>query len=169
LVTIRCTAKLLSRTGLHAEPVALTPTAALGDWHANILFFHRAQVLLFVSDASLLAVVTPAREVRALASHLTQGLSVLLEHLGAPPTWIDWEVREMAEARFAPTRSRGVLATMNNYKIQIEGRFHEWGSVYPLEMSLDLSQCPAGPLQYRLPVEVALDLLRQRHDGASLV
>ena len=165
MFTIRCTAKLLKRIGL--KPAALEhladSTTGLGDWHAKLLFFDRAQSLLFTNDNSRLAVVTPARDARNLGAHLKAGLAELLAHLGAPQPWIDAELAEMDGPRIAPTRSRSVLATLNDYGFQIEGRFHQWGGLYPLQMSLDLSGCPSGPLGYQLPFEVTMALLKQRH------
>jgi hypothetical protein len=162
--TTRCTAKLLKRIGpkLAAPEDIAAPTTALGDWHANLLFFDRAQALLFTNDNSRLAVVTPARDARNLGVHLAAGLAELLAHLGAPQLWTDAEVGEMKVSRVAPTRSRSILATMNDYAFQIEGRFHQWGGLYPLQMSLDLSGCPSGPLGYQLPYEVTLALLKER-------
>ncbi len=165
MFTIRCTAKLLKRIGRKpGSPIlAVEPTTALGDWHANILFFDRAQAILFTNDNSRLAVVAPARDARNLGKHLSVALAELLEHLGIPPEWIQAEVSEMAELSVGPTRSRSLLATMNDYAFQIEGRFHQWGGFFPLQMSLDLSGCPSGPLGYRLPYEVTEALLGERY------
>ncbi len=165
MFTIRCTGKLLKRIG-HKPGLpapAVESSTALGDWHANILFFHRAQALLFTSDTSRLAVVAPARDARNLGRHLTIALAELLEHLAIPLEWIQAEVSEMAELGIAPTRSRSVLATMNDYAFQIEVRFHQWGGFFPLQMSLDLSGCPSGPLGYQRPYEVTEALLRERY------
>jgi hypothetical protein len=118
-------------------------------------------MLLFVSDNSRLAVITPAREVKSLASHLPRHLSALLEHLGASPRSIDAEVREMAEAHIAATRSKSILATMNDYKFQIEDMLHISGYISPLEMAINLSNTPVGILNYQFPGKVALDLLKK--------
>ena len=82
------------------------PTTALGNWYANILFYSHLQLLLFVSENSRLAVVTPAREIKSLPNHLTRHLSALLERLDAPPGWIEAEVREMTDARIAKLQQK---------------------------------------------------------------
>ncbi len=164
MITIRCTSKLLKRTGFHIESSLPEPTTALGNWYANILFFHRRQMLLFVSERSRLAVITPARETRLLASHLVQHLSVLLEELNAKPEWIDAEIRQMADVRYAATNSRSVLGTMNDYKYQMEANFQSSFEVSDPEMGLQLSICPVGPLQYRAPNQVTLELLQKRYE-----
>jgi hypothetical protein len=164
MVTICCTVKLLKRTGFPVSAVVDEPTTALGNWHANILFIQHTQVLLFVNDASRLGVITPARQIRSLESHLTQHLSALLAYLNVPQAWIDAEVREMAAVSFAATHSRSVLGTMNDYKYQIESMI--WGnhSISPLEMAIQLSVCPVGPLQYRSPDKVSFELLKVKYD-----
>jgi hypothetical protein len=161
IITIGCTSKLLKRSGLSPETSLSDPTSALGNWHANIIFISRLQILLFVSDNSRLAVVTPAREVKSLASHLTRQLSALLEQLGVPTRAIDAELREMADAHISTTNSKSVLSTMIDYKLQMEAMILESGYVSPLEMSVNLSDVLVGPLNYRCPGEVALDLLRK--------
>lgn len=164
MVTICCTTKLFQRTGFQRESFAADPETALGNWFADILFFRRRQILLFVSDNSRLAVVTPAKEVRSLASHLTGHLTALLEQIGAKSGWIDAEIRKMASARFTTTNSRSVLGTMNDYRVQIEGRILVDEDVSPLELALALSTCPVGPLHYQCPREVAIDLLKKCYE-----
>lgn len=160
MFTICCTPKLLKRTGFPTESSVPEPTTALGNWYANILFFHRCQILLFVSERSRLAVITPAKETRMLASHLVQHLSVLLDSLDAKPEWIDAEIRHMLDVRYTATMSRSVLGTMNDYKFQIGTLLAETLKVSEIEIALNLSVCPVGPLQYRSPDQVTLDLLK---------
>jgi hypothetical protein len=52
LIPISCTAKLLKRSRLNPEKPAEPPTTALGDWHANLIYIHRNQLILFVNDHS---------------------------------------------------------------------------------------------------------------------
>jgi len=164
MVTICCTSKVLKRTGFPTETFIPEHTTALGNWYANILFFHQRQVLLFVSDRSRLAVITPAKDIRSIASHLTHHLSELLERLGAKPEWIVAELREMNDTKYAATSSRSVLGTMNDYKVQIEAMVYESKDVKPLDVALGLSVRPVGPLQYRNPKEVSIDLLKQNYE-----
>jgi hypothetical protein len=164
MVVICCTSKLLKRTGFPIKSLILAPTTALGTWYANILFFHHRQVLLFVSDLSRLAVITPAKDVRSLANHLTEHLAILLKHIDAQPKWIDAEIREMANISFATTHSRSVLGTMNDYKIQIAFMLEESEDMSPLEIAMNLVECPVGPLEYRSPGVVALGLLKDHYE-----
>ncbi len=165
MFSICCTAKLLKRAGFPAEPPLPEPTTALGNWYANILRFGHRQLILFVSERSRLAVVTPAKEARFLVSHLSIHLSVLLERLHARPGWIAEEILQMTDVHYTVTNSRSVLGTMNDYKAQI-GAILSCGNVESeIEISLLLSECPAGPLKYNSPDLVTIDLLRRQYDN----
>ena len=66
MVTLRCTRKLLARLRASPEPEDVAPTTKLGDWYANLLYAPGGQAVLFVSERSLLPIVVPAKEARAL-------------------------------------------------------------------------------------------------------
>lgn len=165
MFNICCTSKLLKRIDVTPEVDLVEPTTALGNWYATIHHFSRTQALLFVSDTSRLAVVTPAREARLLARHLREGLAALLESLCMPSAWIESELSEMVEVRISTTHSRSILATMNDFKYQIMGGYFDDGWIDPLEVEGRLSECPIGPFQWRTPGEVAADLLKARYES----
>lgn len=122
-------------------------------------------MLLFVSERSRLAVVTPTKHTRLLAGHLVQHLSVLLNHLKAKPEWIEAEMRQMVNVRYSATKSRSVLGTMNDYRSQIDGQLEASLEVSEIDIALHLSVCPVGPLQYRSPHKVTVDLLKMFYDA----
>lgn len=160
MITIFCTSKVLKRTGFLVEPPISEPTTALGNWYVNILRIHHRQILLYVSERSRLAVVTPARDTRLLANHLVQSLSSLLERLSVKQEWIDAEIRQMMDVHYATTRSRSVLGTMNDYHNQIYFLLEDSAEFSEIEIESNLIICPVGPLSYRNPGDVTLDLLR---------
>lgn len=55
MITIRCTQKLLRRVHPTDEP--RPSTTRLGDWYANLVFARPEQLVLCVSERTLLAVV----------------------------------------------------------------------------------------------------------------
>ncbi len=71
----------------------------------------------------------------------------------------------MADVHFAATNSRSMLGTMNDYKFQIEGLIEESMDVSEIAIALHLSDCPVGPLQYRSPEKVTLDLLKMNYEA----
>jgi hypothetical protein len=62
MFTLRCTQKLLAR--LKAVPAAQPqlPDTVLGDWYANLIRCGRTQVVLAVSERTLLPVVLQAKD-----------------------------------------------------------------------------------------------------------
>ena len=111
MVTIRCTQKLLRRVSPAASIAA--PTTRLGDWYANILFARPEQLVLCVSERSLLSVVVPARPAAALPMRLAQSLGEVLARLDVAPVHIANEQREMKSFAFGRTNNRRVLGTLN--------------------------------------------------------
>jgi hypothetical protein len=113
LVTIRCTQKLLRRVQVAASQPA--STTLLGDWYANILFARPEQLILCVSERTLLPVVVTARDARSLGIRLKQSLREVLLRLGVPPLLVDAEQSQMSPFAFGPTRNRRVLGTINEF------------------------------------------------------
>lgn len=165
MVTICCTAKLIRKLDFPVGSSIPEPTTALGNWYANILFFYRRRFLLFVSERSRLAVITPSREIRSVASHLRDYLSILLEYLNVKPEWIEAEIRQMASVCYAATNSRSILGTMNDYKFQISAILERTFDLNEAEIAVYLSNTPIGSLQYKFTNEETLELLRRKYQG----
>ena len=115
MFTLRCTGKLLKRLraspGVDLEP----PTTQLGDWYATLVYERTEQLVLCVSERSLLPVVLPAKEARTLVPRFRDALAELLARLGVPPAEIERERAEMADVRIGKTASRQVLGSMNDF------------------------------------------------------
>jgi hypothetical protein len=163
MYTLRCTAVLLRRlqhltpAGSGPEPV---PTTALGDWYANRLNLGRHRLILCTNERSLLSVVVPAKDLPQLPDRLVTSAGRLFTRIGVPPALAWAELQAMQEVRFGPTRSRSVLGSMNDFVYQVDAEFSEGEDVVYLdEVDLRLSEVPCGPLKYRNPAEVALDLM----------
>jgi hypothetical protein len=95
--TLRCTVKLLTRLKV---PLALAPIAAstrLGDWYANLLFTRPAQLVLCVSERTLLPVLVPARELETLLPRFRRTVRDVLEAIGVTEHAVCHEEREMAD------------------------------------------------------------------------
>ena len=111
MVTLRATRKLRRLLPLSTEEAAASDTA-LGDWYANRLVFDRRPLLLLVCARSLLAILTPAREVRALPKRLSALVAGRLKRLGIADRLIDAEVAAMEPVRVGPTVDRSVVGSM---------------------------------------------------------
>jgi hypothetical protein len=60
MFTLRCTARLLKRMKVAPLVACPEPTTHLGDWYANLIHVGRQQLVLAVSEKTLLPVVVPA-------------------------------------------------------------------------------------------------------------
>ena len=164
MVVVRCTRKLLDRLGQRA-PSEVTSTTALGDWYATVLFTKPRHVVLLVNAATRLPVVVPARGLSALPNRFAEGLAGVLTTIQIPSEIIAAELREMRDVTFAPTASRSVLGTMNDYTIYIEAVFRDDATVSFHTLSVKLAATPVGPLGYDQPRDVVRHLLAKGREG----
>src|SRR3990172_729756 len=106
MLTVRCTQKLLRRLDCREETSA--PTTVLGDWYANILFSRPQQLVLCVSERSLLPVVLLAKENQTLAPRLGAAVGEVLLRLGVAPALAEREQTEMRSFAYGRTKNRRV-------------------------------------------------------------
>ena len=81
---LRCTQKLLDRLNATPDSEPAPADTVLGDWYANLIRVVRIQVVLAVSERSLLPIVVPARDSRALFQWLSEALSPMLTAVDVP-------------------------------------------------------------------------------------
>lgn len=142
MFTLRCTQKLLRRVESTAEPPA--PTTALGDWYANVLHSRPHQLVLCVSERSLLPVVLHAKEAHTLASRLTLAVGQVLQHLGVAKASIEREQHEMHAFAYSRTQNRRVLGQLNDLMFQLSWYLHDRPAENLLAHSLHLAETPCG-------------------------
>ncbi len=161
MVTLRCTEKVLRRIQLSSLGDAPHSTTVLGDWYANLLITRHARVVVFVSEVSRLAVVSPGRNFDALVPTFRASVVEVLAALGVSQDAIEREARAMSDVAFARTCSRSVLGTINDYCHQLKWFLEEKPNLTRLGLSLRLSETPCGPLQYRSPDHVTRALMER--------
>jgi len=149
VVTIRCTQKLLHR--VDSQPMPPSSTTVLGDWYANILFARPEQLILCVSERTLLPVVVTARNARSLGVRLSQSLGEVLLRLGVSSRLVDAEQVEMNPVAFGPTRNRRVLGTINDFLLQLSWHFHDHPASPLIDASIWLARTPCKPISYKSP------------------
>ena len=88
----------------------------LGDWYATLVYDGREQLVLCLSERSLLPVMIPAREARTLVPRFRDALAELLVLLGVPTTEIERELAEMVDVRIGRTASRTILGSMSDFR-----------------------------------------------------
>jgi hypothetical protein len=149
VVTQRCTVKLLQRLGVPPHPEPPPSSTRLGDWYANLLYTRPTQLVLFVSERTLLPVVVPARPVGALLECVAGGLAAVLEGIGVDDVAIATEVGHMREVAVARTASRRVLGSMNDFAFNLGAHPRELSDL--TAMALWLARTPCGPIAMESP------------------
>jgi hypothetical protein len=147
VVVLRATQKVLK---LLPEPVSgpVASGTALGDWYVNRILVDRQPLLLLVSSTSRLAVVTPARNVRALPGRLAALIEERIRRLGIDAVTLALEVQATRVVRVGKTVDRSVTGQMVDFAKAIpyylpEG---EWGEadLVLVEDRLGETPCLAG-------------------------
>jgi len=112
MITFRCTKKL--RKYLNIVPIENTqpPSAALGDWYANLVPTFAGGLIIFVSEKSLLTVAIPSWESDHLVPLFRIRVANLLFMIGIPLKIIAGEVGHFDQVQFSKTASRSILASI---------------------------------------------------------
>jgi hypothetical protein len=166
-VTIRCTQKLLRRVQSAATPPI--STTLLGDWYANIVFARPDQLILCVSERTLLPVVVIARDARSLGARLAQSLHEVLLRLGVAFSAVDAEHMKMNPVAFGPTQNRRVLGIINEFMFQLSWYFHDRPAAPLADASLWLARTPCKPIGYKSPDSLTVSLFYEvGHAEASI-
>lgn len=151
MFTLRCTQKLLDRLNAEPVPEAEQADTVLGDWHANLVRVGHLQLVLAVSDRTLLPVVVPAKEARTLVQRLAQAVEPVLMSLDLPADEVVAECRAMQQATIGRTANRRVLGSLKELAFQLEGGLLGMPERTLLEHSLWLARTPMKVIDYGAP------------------
>ena len=131
------------------EDTASTPASTkLGDWYAHLLFT-RPQLVLCVSERTLLPVLIPARDGSLLVPRLREAVGQMLRALGVAEAAVA-EEEAMMGAVIGKTLSRQVLGSLNDF-VRMLDSYRGAGTL--LDVSLRLAETPCGPLRMNSPRE----------------
>jgi len=114
MVILRPTRKLLTLLPESPDSGASSDTA-LGDWYVNRLVVDRKPLLILLSSRSLLPILMPDRDVRALPGRLPGLVAARLKRLRVASRLIDAETAAMAPVNIARTADRSVLGVMVDF------------------------------------------------------
>ncbi|MDP2018887.1 hypothetical protein [Hydrogenophaga sp.] len=153
MFTLRCTQKLLQRMGTSGPDSALASTTVLGDWYANILFTRPRQLVLCISERTLLPVVVAAKDVQRLPSRLIESLPEVLCQLGVDGAAIAQEQAEMREIQINRSASKQVLGSLNQLMFQLESQIHWHPDLTLIEHALRLAETPMKGIEYSSPAQ----------------
>lgn len=153
---LRCTQKLLDRLDFAPAPQTAPPDTVLGDWYANLIRVGRIQVVLAVSERSLLPVVVPARDGHALVQRLSEALEPMLTAIGVPADDVISERGAMQRWTVGKTANRRVLGSLNDLAFQLQVGLLELPDRTLLAQSLWLAKTPLKVIDYRAPDQATL-------------
>jgi hypothetical protein len=160
MYTLRCTQRLLKRLRADVTPSVHPPTTALGDWYANVLYVGRAQLVLCVSERSLLSVLVQAKAPRELPLRVRDAVESILHRLRIPEPAIQREVAAMSDVLVGRTLNRSVLGSMNEIAFHCRYRSGEPRVPADLEaIALEMSEMPMLSMAVAFPSEAAAQLL----------
>jgi hypothetical protein len=111
MVTVRCTRRLLARLG--DERREDTASGLFGDWYAHPIRSGRRRLVLCVNERTLLSVVLPLAPGKTFVDRLREAAQQRVRQVNARPEALRREISALAEIHIGPTRSRSVLASMN--------------------------------------------------------
>ncbi len=114
LVVLRPTQKVLRSLPLTGAAGATSDTA-LGDWYINRVVIDRQPLLLMISSRSLLAIVTPARELKKLPLRLPSLIDERLKRLPINAHVRQCEVEATRSFAVAKTTDRSVLGQLVDF------------------------------------------------------
>ena len=161
MVVVRCTRKLLARV---LPPVIREPprsTTVLGDWYGNLVAARPTHVVVFLSQRSRLPVLLPGQGMRHLTGRFADAVASVLGDIGVSSAAIQQERARMSEIVFARTDSRSMLASMNDFVINLKWLLQREPQWTLRQIAAELSEMPVGTLGHRSPGEVTLALMRE--------
>jgi len=153
---LRCTQKLLDRLNATPDPESAPPDTVLGDWYANMIRVGRIQVVLAVSERSLLPVVVPARDGRALVQRLCEALEPMLTAIGVSSDEATAERGAMQHWSVGKTANRRVLGSLNDLAFQLQVGLFDFPDRTLLAQSLWLAKTPLKVIDYGAPDQATL-------------
>jgi len=138
------TARLLKRLRV---PLTIEPpetTTRLGDWYVNLLHVGRQQLVLAVSEKTLLPVVIPAAPHPTLVPRLRVSVAEVLGMLGIASEAIEHELASMADVAYGKTTNRQILGVMVDFAKGLPFYVDREGTL--LNVSMTLAETPCSPL-----------------------
>ncbi len=145
MVVFRCTQRLAKRFRLSLVREPSESTGLLGDWFATLLNVGNTRLVLCLSERALLPVLVPARQAE-FPSHFSGHLFVVLKHIGIPRGTSELEVLAAENATFAPTRSRQILGSLNDFGFHARAYLESGDS--PLHACLRLAEMPSKAIDF---------------------
>ena len=158
IFTLRCTRALLKRLNDKPDPSPSPPTTKLGDWYSNILYTRPKQLILCVSERTLLPLLIEAAGTSPIDGRIRETLSNVLRSLGISDDKIEAELLAMSDMVVSTTASRTILGSMNDFT-QMFACFPP--AMPPFEVARDLAKSPCSPIGMNSPDRATVELFQK--------
>ena len=149
---------MLKRIREKPNPSPPPPTTKLGNWYANILYTRPKQLILCVSEQTLLPLLIEAAGTSLIDARIREALTQMLQSLGVSDDKIESELRAMTDMVVSTTASRTILGSMNDF-IQMFSSFPP--ELPPFEVARDLAKSPCSPIGMNSPDRAAIELFQK--------
>ncbi|TFH25264.1 MAG: hypothetical protein E4H03_01345 [Myxococcales bacterium] len=162
---LRCTEKLLrAMGGAHLRQAGEDAAREQPeDWYANLVWLGGRKCVLFTHVGTLFPIVvfdTPASRLRDLPAILRDSYTTALDKLEVGRARVAGELLRMGHPPLARTCNRVVLATMNDYSVEIASRVKDSGGIACADataMSLLTAASPLGALGGKTSIHAVLE------------
>lgn len=179
MTILRCTARLLKRLKQPVKPPEPEPQAnPLGEWHADLDFWHRKPFVVMLNGATgaVLVLNGNANGLRQLHERALLQFASLCEHFGLRGAQVDAELLGFHDGfDFGKTRDRSLLASLNQRKygawmgFEHNGRSLAEEAMSEWEHGLFRHPALGHDTRRNMAYHRPLDLLRQRLVPAATV
>ena len=137
-------------------PPESVSTTVLGDWYANIVFERPEQLIVCISERTLLPVIVPAKDFKRLPDRIAAATERMLRAIGVSDQDVAEEISAMEQSYFAKTADRRVLGSLTDFVFHVQDGTASRREDTLHERALRLAQMPCAVLQYAYPSESAL-------------
>lgn len=151
MLILRCTQKLRKK---HLEPLvheedSLVPT--LPSWHANLIYLATSPIVVCVNDQTLLSILVPGRGFPNIVDVIKERIRHRLRRMGLSEERIAVEETAMKIVQVHPSNSRSVLASMNDFVLNLRWQVSEKFNINQVDALEDmLSETPMGAAGVRI-------------------
>ncbi|MEZ5466004.1 MAG: hypothetical protein R3F22_12435 [Lysobacteraceae bacterium] len=176
MTILRCTAKLLKRLKQPTKPPEPLPQGnPLGEWYADVDFWHRKPFVVMINAATGIVLVLNgnAAGLRVLHERAVLQFASLCEHFGVRGAGVDAELCGFDDGFvFGKTQDRSLLGTLNGHKDMlwtgfeyhadslVEGAARQWNGLF--------KHPSIGPnIRKNMKYHRPLDLLKQHLNPAA--
>jgi len=160
MITLRCTQKLLRRISKPVSGAHEQPTTLLGDWYASILFSKPQQLVLCISERTLLPVVIPAKEIYTLSNRFVVAVHEVLTAIGVDPLLANQERTQMQDLQFGRTNNKRILGSLNDLIFHLQYYLLADPAESLLQLSIRLGTIICKPIGYNSPKNANLALFK---------